>query len=59
MNNYSQRKKDKSDSSNEAYLETRNKTGEDNKYEQMPVYRYKYNLVDNHADISCKEDLVK
>jgi hypothetical protein len=45
MKNHSPLKKDRTDSSNEFYLETRSMAGEEVKYEQMPVY------ADIQADI--------
>jgi hypothetical protein len=45
-----QRKKDKSDSPNENYLETQNKTEEENKSGQMSVD------VDTHADKNIKDE---
>jgi hypothetical protein len=47
-------KKDNSDSSNENYLETRNRTGEDNKFEHMPVVELTSNAVDNQSADSLK-----
>jgi hypothetical protein len=48
-----QRKKNNSDGSNENYLETQNKKGEEDKEEHMP------SLMDNHADKSSHPPLIE
>jgi len=47
--NTRQIKKDNSDSSNENYLESRNRAGEDNKFERKACRQHPLNTVDNQS----------
>jgi len=48
---HSQRKKDKNETPNVSYLDTRNRAEEDSNMECKTVERISLNTVDNHADI--------
>lgn len=52
---HSQRKKDKNETPNVSYLDTRNRAEEDSNMECKTVESKSLNTVDNHADILIKK----